>query len=70
MQCIAVALDRRGMGAVKAVNYYYNDTNSTLHINMRSASPYDDCASDIWNLEDKKLWFEDLFQTKVSARIS
>jgi exopolyphosphatase/guanosine-5'-triphosphate,3'-diphosphate pyrophosphatase len=66
---IAVALDRRGIGAIKAVDYYYNGTNKTLHMDIKPAFPHDDCASEIWNLEDKKLWFEELFEVKVAAHL-
>lgn len=64
---IAVALDRRGIGAIKDVEYYYNGTNKTLHLDIKSAFPNDDCASEIWNLEDKKLWFEEVYGVKVVA---
>lgn len=66
---IAVALDRRGIGAVKDVKYYYNAPNKTLHLDIKPAFPYDDCASEIWNLEDKKLWFEELYRTKLTTYV-
>lgn len=62
---IAVALDRRGIGAVKSVDYYYSGTNKTLHLDIKPAFPHDDCASELWNLEDKKLWFEEMYGVKV-----
>lgn len=67
---IAVALDRRGIGAVASVKYYFNGTNKTLHLDICQASPQDDCASEVWNLEDKKLWFEELYGVKVVAHRS
>lgn len=67
---IAVALDRRGIGAIKAVDYYYNGTNKTLHLDIEPAFPYDDCASELWNLEDKKLWFEELYGVKLLVNLA
>ncbi|MGF1458817.1 MAG: Ppx/GppA phosphatase family protein [Leptolyngbyaceae cyanobacterium] len=65
---IAVALDRRGVGAIKSVDYYFDGTNKSLHLGIHPASPEDDCASELWNLEDKKLWFEEIFNVKVAAQ--
>ena len=67
---IAVALDRRGIGAVKAVDYYFNGTNKTLHLDVKAASPLDDCSSEMWNLQDKKLWFEEVFGVKLMAHLN
>ncbi|HEY9887558.1 MAG TPA: Ppx/GppA phosphatase family protein, partial [Candidatus Obscuribacterales bacterium] len=67
---IAVALDRRGIGAIKQVSYYYDGTNKTLHLDIQPAFAQDDCASELWNLEDKKLWFEEIFQVKVMAHFA
>ncbi|MDB9529099.1 Ppx/GppA phosphatase family protein [Oscillatoria sp. CS-180] len=66
---VAVALDRRGIGAIKDVQYYYDGTNKTLHLDIRPSHPFDDCASELWNLEDKKLWFEDLYSVKLVAHL-
>ncbi|MEM1310335.1 MAG: HD domain-containing protein, partial [Cyanobacteria bacterium P01_H01_bin.153] len=64
---IAVALDRRGIGAVESVKYYFDGTNKTLHLEVRPAYLHDDCGSELWNLEDKKLWFEELYGINVIA---
>lgn len=64
---IAVALDRRGIGAIESVKYYFDGTNKILHIDIRPTLPDDDCGSELWNLEDKKLWFEELYEIKVIA---
>jgi len=67
---IAVALDRRGIGAVKSVDYYYSGTNKTLHLDIKPAFSHDDCASELWNLEDKKLWFEEMYDVKVVSHFA
>ncbi|WP_008312146.1 Ppx/GppA phosphatase family protein [Leptolyngbya sp. PCC 6406] len=61
---VAVALDRRGIGVISAVNYHFID-RQTLQLELTPARPGDDCASELWNLEDKKVWFEDLFQVAI-----
>ncbi len=66
---IGVALDRRGIGAIQSVAYHYNGANKVLHLDFTPASRYDDCGSELWNLEDKKLWFEELFEVKVVAHL-
>lgn len=58
---IAVALDRRGIGAIDSVKYHFDGANKTLHLDIHPAYPHDDCASELWNLEDKKTWFEELY---------
>jgi exopolyphosphatase/guanosine-5'-triphosphate,3'-diphosphate pyrophosphatase len=67
---IAVALDRRGIGAIAAVNYHYNWANRALHVELTPAFTQDDCASELWNLQEKKLWFEELYGVQVFARLS
>ncbi|NER78792.1 MAG: Ppx/GppA family phosphatase [Leptolyngbya sp. SIO1D8] len=66
---VAVALDRRGIGAIQSVDYDYQEATRTLYLNLRPASPDDDCASELWNLEDKKTWFQDLFDVEVIAHL-
>lgn len=62
---VAVALDRRGIGAIKAVDYHYQGATRTLHLDLKPTSPQDDCASELWNLEDKRQWFQELFGLKI-----
>lgn len=62
---LAVALDRRGIGAIAQVNYRLDMDNKALHLDLKPVHPDDDCASELWNLEDKKAWFEDIFNVKV-----
>jgi exopolyphosphatase/guanosine-5'-triphosphate,3'-diphosphate pyrophosphatase len=66
---LSVALDRRGIGAIQSVDFFYHGATKTLHLELKPTFPGDDCASELWNLEDKKLWFEDLFSVKVQAHL-
>jgi len=66
---IAVALDRRGIGAIQTASYHYHASTRTLHIDLKPVDPHDDCASELWNLADKKLWFQDLFGVKIATHL-
>lgn len=65
---VAVALDRRGIGAIAAVTYTFLDPQ-TLQLTLTPQLPGDDCASELWNLEDKKTWFEDLFGVTLQVQL-
>ncbi len=65
---VAVALDRRGIGAIAAVQYEWSNPQ-TLHLHLTPHNPQDDCASELWNLDDKKTWFEELFQVQIEASL-
>lgn len=66
---VAVALDRRGIGAIKSAKYYFNGANKVLHMDIEPAFSHDDCASELWNLDDKKLWLEELYGIKLLAHL-
>jgi len=67
---VAVALDRRGIGAIASARYEFAPADKTLHIHIQSASSHDDCASELWNLEDKKQWFEELYEVPLIAHLN
>ena len=66
---VAVALDRRGIGAIAAVTHTFLDKH-TLQLTLTPQIPGDDCASELWNLEDKKIWFEELFEVSLQAQLA
>ncbi|MEL6384586.1 MAG: Ppx/GppA phosphatase family protein [Cyanobacteria bacterium J06626_18] len=66
---VAVALDRRSIGAIASVCHHYHPATKTLHLDLKPASPYDDCASELWNLDYKKQWFEELFGVQLVAHL-
>lgn len=67
---IAVALDRRDNGAIAEVAYHYQEATRTLHLDLKRQFPNDDCASELWNLEEKKTWFQDLFGVKLVPHLT
>jgi exopolyphosphatase/guanosine-5'-triphosphate,3'-diphosphate pyrophosphatase len=62
---LAVALDRRQLGALQAVNCHYNDQLKTLTLELVPSHPEDDCALELWNLREKKAEFEKVFGVTV-----
>jgi exopolyphosphatase/guanosine-5'-triphosphate,3'-diphosphate pyrophosphatase len=37
---------------------------------VKAAQPGDDCASELWNLDYKKEYFEQVFEVKLAARLA
>jgi exopolyphosphatase/guanosine-5'-triphosphate,3'-diphosphate pyrophosphatase len=66
---IAVALDRRGIGAVKSIHCHFDTDAHVLNMEVKAANPNDDCASELWNLDYKKDYFEQVFEVKLVARL-
>lgn len=66
---IAVALDRRGIGAIKSVHCYFDADAHVLHMDVKAANPNDDCASELWNLDYKKDYFEQVFEVTLQAHL-
>lgn len=66
---LAVALDRRGIGAVKSIHCNFDADAHVLNIEVKATNPGDDCASELWNLDYKKDYFEQVFEVKLVARL-
>ncbi len=66
---IAVALDRRGIGAVRSIHCYFDADAHVLHLDVVPSHPGEDCASELWNLGYKKEYFEQVFEAKLVARL-
>jgi exopolyphosphatase/guanosine-5'-triphosphate,3'-diphosphate pyrophosphatase len=62
---LAVALDRRQIRAIQGVRCEYDGIDRTLTLHLIPADPTDNCALELWNLGEKKLQFEEVFQVKV-----
>lgn len=58
---LAVALDRRQIGAIQAVDCDYQPDLKQFRLHMQAASPEDDCSLELWSLNYKKDWFETEF---------
>jgi exopolyphosphatase/guanosine-5'-triphosphate,3'-diphosphate pyrophosphatase len=66
---VAVALDRRGLGAVKGIRASFDVEAQVLHLALQPAHPGEDCASELWNLGYKKSYFEQVFEAKLVAEL-
>lgn len=62
---LAVALDRRQVGAIRSVTCHYNDVLRTLTLELEPTHPEDECSLETWNLQEKKSEFEKTFGVKV-----
>lgn len=62
---LAIALDRRQIGAIKELECQYDSEYRQLHLHLTPAQPDDDCSLELWNLDYKKPIFEQEFQVKV-----
>lgn len=66
---IAVALDRRQIGAIKHLECKYDPEYQKLHLHLFPSKVNDDCALELWNLEYKKLIFQEEYGVKVIATL-
>lgn len=65
---LAVALDRRQMGAINQVRCEYRPEQE-LHLRLLPSQPHDDCALELWSLDYKKGVFEAEYNIKLSATL-
>lgn len=66
---LAVALDRRRIGAIAALDCQYDQSKKTLHLSLQPADDQPDCTIEMWNLDYKKDCFESVFGLKVEAHL-
>ena len=66
---LAVALDRRQIGAIARVQSEYRANEKELHLRLFPAQPGDDCALELWSLNYKKGVFEEEFGVKLVATL-
>jgi exopolyphosphatase/guanosine-5'-triphosphate,3'-diphosphate pyrophosphatase len=67
---IAVALDRRQIGAIQDFDCKYDPEYKKLHLHLVPAQSEDDCALELWNLDYKKGIFEEEFGVKLVSTLS
>jgi exopolyphosphatase/guanosine-5'-triphosphate,3'-diphosphate pyrophosphatase len=67
---LAVALDRRQIGAIESFECKYDHEYKQLHLHITPINPDDDCALEFWNLNYKKVVFEEEFNTKILATLA
>jgi exopolyphosphatase/guanosine-5'-triphosphate,3'-diphosphate pyrophosphatase len=62
---LAVALDRRQLGAIQTVQCDYRSDTKQFCLHIRAVHPDDDCALEFWSLDYKKDCFEEEFGIKL-----
>ena len=66
---IAVALDRRQIGAIVVVNCEYCPERKEMNLHLQPTHPNDDCALELWSLDYKKGVFEAEYGVKLVATL-
>jgi exopolyphosphatase / guanosine-5'-triphosphate,3'-diphosphate pyrophosphatase len=67
---LAVALDRRQIGAIAQIECKYDAEYRTLHLHLFPTNSEDDCDLELWSLDYKKPIFEEEFGVKVVATLA
>lgn len=62
---LAVALDRRQIGAIQQIRCDYQTAAQTLYLHLQASRDEDDCALELWSLDLKKASFETAFGIKL-----
>lgn len=66
---LAVALDRRHIGAIAAVRCEHDPEAREFYLHLEAAQPGDNCALELWSLDYKKDPFESEFGVKLIAKL-
>jgi exopolyphosphatase/guanosine-5'-triphosphate,3'-diphosphate pyrophosphatase len=66
---LAVALDRRQIGAIKQVRCEYRPEVGEFHLHLEPSQPGDNCTLELWSLDYKKGLFESEFGVKLVATL-
>lgn len=66
---LAVALDRRQIGAIADLKCEHRPELREFHLRLQPLSPDDDCALELWSLDYKKPCFEDEYNLKLVATL-
>ncbi len=66
---LAVALDRRRIGAIAAIRGVYDPDEKEFHLHLQAANPEDDCQLELWSLDQKKDCFELEFGVRLLAKL-
>lgn len=62
---IAVALDRRQIGAIQDLECQYDGEYKRLHLHLTPAKANDNCALELWSLDYKKPIFEEEYGVRL-----
>jgi exopolyphosphatase / guanosine-5'-triphosphate,3'-diphosphate pyrophosphatase len=67
---IAVALDRRQIGAIKAVNLKIDPKTKQAHLEIIPTQAHDPCTLELWSLDYKKEAFESKYQLNLITHLT
>jgi exopolyphosphatase / guanosine-5'-triphosphate,3'-diphosphate pyrophosphatase len=66
---LAVALDRRQIGAISQIKCKYYPDDQEFYLLVSSSRPDDDCTLEMWSLDYKKAVFEAEFNVRLFATL-
>jgi exopolyphosphatase / guanosine-5'-triphosphate,3'-diphosphate pyrophosphatase len=66
---LAVALDRRQIGAIHSITCEFSPSLEQMCLHLQPTRTGDDCALELWSLENKKSSFEEQFGLKLVTRL-
>jgi exopolyphosphatase / guanosine-5'-triphosphate,3'-diphosphate pyrophosphatase len=64
---VAIALDRRMIGAIDRISYNFSPANREFTMLFQPSQLDDDCLLEQWSLNFKKSWFEAEFNVKLTS---
>jgi exopolyphosphatase / guanosine-5'-triphosphate,3'-diphosphate pyrophosphatase len=64
---LAVALDRRQIGAIASLDCVYNSSTHQVDFILKPSNNNDDCALELWNFDFEKPIFEEEYQVSISV---
>jgi exopolyphosphatase / guanosine-5'-triphosphate,3'-diphosphate pyrophosphatase len=64
---LAVALDRRQIGAIASLDCVYNPSTHQVDFILKPSNNNDDCALELWNFDFEKAIFEEEYQVSISV---
>jgi exopolyphosphatase / guanosine-5'-triphosphate,3'-diphosphate pyrophosphatase len=67
---LAVALDRRQIGAIAQVQCDYQPSTQQFFLHLKPTHPEDDCALELWSLDYQKGSFESGFGVKLVVKLN
>jgi exopolyphosphatase/guanosine-5'-triphosphate,3'-diphosphate pyrophosphatase len=67
---IAVALDRGRRGAIAAVQSNYDRQAKIFTLELIPVQQENNCELELWNLDYKKAWFEEVFNLKLQTKLA
>ena len=67
---IAVALDRGRSGAVETIRTQYEPKAKTITLNITPVRADNMCELELWNINFKREWFENVFNLKLQAQLA